>query len=163
MQCGPIRHQIETREGPGGEIDLELRVRETAFAPTGAEGAPIQELFRLLVQDEERNAVICGDVISALAEGRRCLVLSQWKEHCALLADRLRTSDVEPIVLEGGLGKRARSALIDRIERTPRDEPLVVVATGQYLGEGFDCPQLDTLFSPSPSPSKGASSSTRAG
>jgi superfamily II DNA or RNA helicase len=53
---------------------------------------------------------------------------------------------VEPIVLEGGLGKRARSALIDRVECTPRDEPLVVVATGQYLGEGFDCPQLDTLF-----------------
>jgi hypothetical protein len=33
----------------------------------------------------------------------------------------------------------------DRVH-SPRDEPLIVVATGEYLGEGFDCPQLDTLF-----------------
>jgi superfamily II DNA or RNA helicase len=146
MQCGPVRHQIATGEGPAGAIDLELRIRETKFAPAGAAETPIQELFRLLVQDEERSGLVCGDVIEAVAEGRRCLVLSQWKEHCLLLAERLRSSDVEPIVLEGALGKRARSALLDRIECTPRDEPLVVVATGQYLGEGFDCPQLDTLF-----------------
>jgi superfamily II DNA or RNA helicase len=146
MQCGPIRHQIATREGPAGKIDLELRVRETTFAPAGAAEMPIQELFRLLVQDQERIGLVCDDVIESLAERRRCLVLSQWKEHCALLAGRLRSNGVEPIVLEGGLGKRARSALLDRIESTPRDEPLVVVATGQYLGEGFDCPQLDTLF-----------------
>jgi len=38
------------------------------------------------------------------------------------------------------------AALLDQIENTPADEPLVVIATGQYLGEGFDCPQLDTLF-----------------
>jgi superfamily II DNA or RNA helicase len=106
----------------------------------------IQELFRQLVQDQERGAPVCDDVIEALAEGRRCLVLSQWKEHCLVLASRLRRSGVEPLVLEGGLGKRARSALLDRIECTPRDEPLVVVATGQYLDEGFDGPQLDTLF-----------------
>ncbi len=49
-------------------------------------------------------------------------------------------------ILEGGLGKRARGAIIDRIESTPSSGELVVVATGQYLGEGFDCPQLDTLF-----------------
>jgi superfamily II DNA or RNA helicase len=146
MQCGPIRHQIATHEGPAGDIDLELRVRETTFAPAGADETPIHELFRLLVQDQERGGLVCDDVIEALAEGRRCLVLSQWREHCALLADRLHSSGAEPIVLEGGLGKRARSALIDRIGCTPRDEPLVVVATGQYLGEGFDCPQLDTLF-----------------
>jgi superfamily II DNA or RNA helicase len=146
MQCGPIRHQIATREGPASEIDLQLEVRETTFAPAGAAETPIQELFRLLVQDEERSGFVCDDVIEAVAEGRRCLVLSQWKEHCLLLADRLRSSEVEPIVLEGGLGKRARTALLDRIESTPGDDPLVVIATGQYLGEGFDCPQLDTLF-----------------
>ena len=50
------------------------------------------------------------------------------------------------MILEGGLGKRARVAVLDQIEQTSLDEPLVVVATGQYLGEGFDCPQLDTLF-----------------
>jgi superfamily II DNA or RNA helicase len=146
MQCGPIRHEITTREGPAGEIDLQLAVRQTAFTIAAAAETPIHELFRQLVEDEARSNLVCADVIAALAEGRRCLVLSQWKNHCALLAEGLRKRGISPFVLEGGLGKRARVALLDQIERTPRDEPLVVVATGQYLGEGFDCPQLDTLF-----------------
>ena len=79
-------------------------------------------------------------------EGRRCLVLSQWKEHCRLLTAGLRARGVSPLVLEGGLGKKARDAIVQQIESTPTAEQLVVVATGQYLGEGFDCPQLDTLF-----------------
>ena len=97
-------------------------------------------------ENEERNTLVCDDICAALAEGRRCLVLSQWKEHCNLLAEGLRSRGFSPVVLEGGLGKRARAALLEEIERTPLSEPLVVVATGQYLGEGFDCPQLDTLF-----------------
>jgi superfamily II DNA or RNA helicase len=146
MQCGPTRHEIATREGTAGEINLQLAVRETAFTIAGAAETPIHELFRLLVEDEARRTLVCADVVAALAEARRCLVLSQWKEHCALLADGIRSRGVSPLVLEGGLGKRARAALLDQIERTPHDEPLVVVATGKYLGEGFDCPQLDTLF-----------------
>jgi superfamily II DNA or RNA helicase len=145
MQCGPIRQRIATSEGPGGEIDLQLTVRETGFATATAETL-IQEVFRLLVEDKERSALVCADVLDALAGGRRCLVLSQWKQHCRLLADQLRSSGVAPLVLEGGLGKRARTALLEQIEATPPEEPLAVVATGQYLGEGFDCPQLDTLF-----------------
>ena len=145
MQCGPIRHQIATGERTHGAIARSLDVRETAFAVVDS-GAPIHELFRLLVENEERNTLVCDDILDALARGRRCLVLSQWKQHCNLLAEELRTRGVSPVVLEGGLGKRARTALLDQIERTPRSKPLVVVATGQYLGEGFDCPQLDTLF-----------------
>ena len=107
---------------------------------------PDPRVFRLLVEDRERSALICEDIVCALAEGRRCLVLSQWKEHCGLLADGLGKRGISPFILEGGLGKRARVAVLDQIEQTSPDEPLVVVATGQYLGEGFDCPQLDALF-----------------
>ena len=146
MQCGPIRHRIASGEGPAGELALELEVRETDHAIAAAAEMPIQAVFRLLIEDETRTALVCEDVLEALAEGRRCLVLSQWKEHCHLLAESLRTRGASPLVLEGGLGKRARDAIIERIENTSHDEPLVVVATGQYLGEGFDCPQLDTLF-----------------
>ncbi|MHB8696111.1 MAG: DEAD/DEAH box helicase [Solirubrobacteraceae bacterium] len=85
-------------------------------------------------------------MLAALAEGRRCLVLSQRKQHCHALAERLQSRGVSPLVLEGGLGKRARTAQLEQIEHTPAEQPLVVVATGQYLGEGFDRPQLDTLF-----------------
>lgn len=146
MQCGPIRHRIASSESPAGEISLELIVRETGLAFADTAEQPIQEVFRLLVEDEQRTTLVCDDVLAALAEGRRCLLLSQWKQHCHALAERLQSRDISPLILEGGLGKRARAALLAQIESTPRGDPLVVIATGQYLGEGFDCPQLDTLF-----------------
>jgi superfamily II DNA or RNA helicase len=146
MQCGPVRHQITNRAGPAGEINLELIVRETRLAFPDAPAQPIQEVFRLLVEDSGRIDQVCDDVLAALAEGRRCLVLSHWKQHCHALAEHLQSSGVSPLMLEGGLGKRARTEILGQIENTPTDEPLVVIATGQYLGEGFDCPQLDTLF-----------------
>lgn len=146
MQCGPIRHRIEGNESPNGQVELNLAVRETQLALADAVEKPIHEVFRFLVEDDQRTDLVCDDVLAALSEGRRCLVLSQWKQHCHALAERLQSKGITPVVLEGGLGKRARAALLDQIEGTPRSSPLVVVATGQYLGEGFDCPQLDTLF-----------------
>ena len=146
MQCGPIRHTIAISDGPAGAIDLQLEVRETQFTLANAAETPIQEQFRQLVENEARTALVCDDVLAALSEGRRCLVLSQWKEHCNLLANGIRERGATPLILEGGLGKHARAAILDEIDNTPDEQPLVVIATGQYLGEGFDCPQLDTLF-----------------
>jgi len=146
MQCGPIRHRIASSEGPAGDLTLDLRVRESTLVIAGAGETPIQEVFRLLVDNDARTAFICDDVVEALNEGRRCLVLSQWTEHCHLLADGLRARGVSPLALEGSLGKRARAAIIKQIENSPPGEQLVIVATGQYLGEGFDSPQLDALF-----------------
>jgi superfamily II DNA or RNA helicase len=146
MQCGPIRHRIEGYASRPGDVELELAVRETQLAFADAGEKPIHEVFRLLVEDERRLDLVCDDVLAALAEGRRCLVLSQWKQHCHALRARLQSKAVSPLLLEGGIGKRARAALLAQIDSTSRSDPLVVVATGQYLGEGFDCPQLDTLF-----------------
>jgi superfamily II DNA or RNA helicase len=112
----------------------------------GAGETPIQEVSRLLVENDARTAFICDDVVEALNEGRRCFILSQWTERCHLLAEGLRARGVSPLILEGSLGKRARAAIITQIENRPPGEQLVIVATGQYLGEGFDSPQLDALF-----------------
>lgn len=146
MQCGPIRHSISRSSGLPGDLRLELIVCETGLTFEMNDATSIQELFRALVHDSNRIEAICQDILSALQEGRRCLVLSQWKEHCRLLAEQLEACGKKPFVLEGGLRKKARIALIEAIRNVPPQEGLLVIATGQYLGEGFDCPQLDTLF-----------------
>jgi len=115
MQCGPIRHQIANSEGPAGDLRLELLVRETDLAIAAAGETPIQQVLRLLVDNEARTAFICDDITEALNEGRRCLVLSQWTEHCHLLADGLRARGFSPLALEGSLGKRARAAIIQTL------------------------------------------------
>lgn len=147
MQCGPVRHRISPKETEArAELALDLRVRETTFSFTGDEDASIQEVFRALVEDVPRTELVARDVVAALAGGRRCLVLSQWKEHVERIAQCLREAGKKPFVLEGGLGKKARKAILDAVDSAGPEDDLVVVATGQYLGEGFDCPQLDTLF-----------------
>jgi len=143
MQCGPIRYKMQDLETA---LVKQLVVRETSFTQPVDGQKPIQEIFRELVQHEARNALIREDVRQAVSEGRRCLILSQWKEHCRLLAEALATCGLQAVVLDGTLGKKERKTLLQRIESTPRAEPLIVIATGQYLGEGFDCPQIDTLF-----------------
>jgi superfamily II DNA or RNA helicase len=143
LQCGSIRHTMAPIEN---SFSRTLLLRETSFTFSDDEDPPIQEIFRCLVRHDGRNELIRTDVCQALAEGRRCLILSHWKEHCELIADGLRERGKTPLVLSGTLGKKTRSAMLASLEDTPSDKELLIVATGQYLGEGFDCPQVDTLF-----------------
>jgi superfamily II DNA or RNA helicase len=123
-----------------------LVVRQTALAYPGDGDSPIQEIFRELVKDVARNDLIENDVCEALDRGRRCLILSQWKEHCEILAEGLVQKGRSPFVLSGTIAKKKRSAILNSIQDTGLDKELLIIATGQYLGEGFDCPQVDTLF-----------------
>jgi len=143
MQCGPIR--CELKDFPA-DLSLRLNVRETPFAVPTEERPSIQDIFRNLVRDESRNSLIEEDVIRALNDGRQCLILTQRTEHCRSLADRLMQKGKVPFVLSGAVGKRERSSILAAIENASPQKELLVIATGQYLGEGFDCPRIDTLF-----------------
>jgi len=143
MQCGPIR--CELKDFPA-DLSLRLNVRETPFAVPTEERPSIQDIFRNLVRDEPRNSLIEEDVIRALNDGRQCLILTQRTEHCRSLADRLMQKGKVPFVLSGAVGKRERSSILAAIENASPQKELLVIATGQYLGEGFDCPRIDTLF-----------------
>ena len=163
QQCGPVRHQIKLHERDtldgGQQLRRELLVTPTDFRyvtddDLSRPGA-IQAVYRALVDDAGRNEQVIGDVQTALAAGRHCLVLTQWTRHVELLAEALRALGHDPVVLRGGLGVRARAAALARLVPTEGDPPLLAVATGSYLGEGFDCPALDTLFLVAPIAFKG--------
>ncbi len=159
MRCGPVRHRFE--EGAGGPgsrntvLDRRLIVRETAFDPELAEEPAIQEVYRALIEDDERNHLICADVRKVLAGGACCLVLTEWREHLARIAEELEGAGVSAVVLHGGLKKKDRQARIAWLKDASRESPTLVLATGQLVGEGFDLPRLDTLFLPFPISFKG--------
>ena len=152
MQCGLIRHEMGNS---ASSLPVKLIVRETVFGYLEEDSQNIQELFKNLAQDEMRNSMIVQDVLAAAAQGRRCLILGQRTDHCAALTAALAEKGVEPFMLNGLQGKKQRTTLLKAVQETPADKPLVVVATGQYLGEGFDCPQMDALFMAAPSSFKG--------
>lgn len=164
LQLGPVRHTMSAPESgtlaaaaAGGAPERSLVVHLTEFVYRGEAdpSAPggIAAVYRDLRADEARNQQVLTDVLAALARGRNCLVLTQWTAHVAVLADLLRAAGHDPVVLRGGTGAARRRDALERLR--PDDGPLLVVATGPYIGEGFDCPALDTLFLAAPIAFKG--------
>lgn len=167
LQLGPVRHTLVPP--PAGTLggrfpDAQtpepiLHVHPTGYRYTGdvdptAPGG-IAAIYRDLVADDARLRQIADDVFAALARGRHCLVLTQWTEHLDRLATALAERGHEPVVLRGGMGAKSRAAALARLDPQPEGPPLLVVATGPYVGEGFDCPALDTLFLAAPVAFKG--------
>jgi len=151
MQCGPVRNAADPAPS---NLKLELEVHETDLALDLNEDAPIHEVLGAVAEDPGRARQIAQDVIAEVEAGRRCLVLSERKSHLASLAEELRNLGVEPLVLHGGMKRATEQQVMDRLE-SAADGPLVLAATGQYVGEGFDCPPLDTLFLAFPISDKG--------
>ena len=163
QQLGPVRHTMSGPE-PGtlaaaadavAERSLTVHLTDFHYRGDADPSAPggISAVYRELVADESRNRQLITDVLSALNRGRHCLVLTQWTAHVDLLAGLLRDAGYDPVVLQGGMSAGRRRQALDRLR--PDDGPLLVVATGSYVGEGFDCPALDTLFLAGPIAFKG--------
>ena len=150
MQCGPIRYSVSARsEAAKRPFDHVVRIRKTSFRHSGgpaSEPLTIQELFRAVAIDEERNALIFDDVLHALDAGRSPVVLTERTDHLETLATRLSRFARHVVVLRGGMSEKRRRETAQLLARIPDSEERVIVATGRYLGEGFDDARLDTLF-----------------
>ena len=106
----------------------------------------IQELYARLVEDSTRNELIFDDILTALEAGRSPVVITERKDHVTILADLLSKFARNVIVLRGGMGARQLRATAQSLAAVPDNEERLLVATGRYLGEGFDDARLDTLF-----------------
>jgi len=178
LQTGPIRHTMahaKTADHPGSDrqaqLDLAptserlatpkpvLRVHQTRFCYSGevapSEPGGMAVVYRELAADEARTAQVVADVVAALQRGRHCMILTQRREHVDDFHRALHGRGYDPVILWGGMGAKARAAALERLDPQPGGVPLLVIATVQYVGEGFDCPVLDTLFLAAPIASKG--------
>ena len=151
MQCGPIRHRVNAKEQASQrQFEHLVFVRPTAFQPlrTANPNVRIQfhDLYDELIRDGERNRRICDDVIRAAREGRSPLVLTERNEHLDELASRLQPAIRNVIVLRGGMGKKQLQEIRGNLAAISSVDERVLLATGRYVGEGFDDPRLDALF-----------------
>ena len=90
--------------------------------------------------------MIFDDVLKALEAGRSPILLTERKDHAHRLAERLGRFARNVLVLRGGMGTRQRREIMQRLEDIPETDERVLIATGRYVGEGFDDARLDTLF-----------------
>lgn len=105
--------------------------------------------------DVERLQQIYDDVIEAYERNSRILVLTTWKAHLESLRSRFEAAGLKPVAFTGAMNAKERRVAVDLLATTDDAEPLLVLGTGSYIGEGFDCPKLDTLFLAAPVSFKG--------
>ncbi|MCB5253272.1 MAG: DEAD/DEAH box helicase [Candidatus Cloacimonetes bacterium] len=150
MQCGPIRYVVDAKS------QLKLRlfshkviVRYTDFksviTPDRAE-VKITEIYQALVDDPIRNDMILDDIISAIVAGRSPLILTERTAHVEFFTSKLAGFSKHVIALRGGMGRKQLKAVMERLHSIPEEDERVIIATGKYIGEGFDDSRLDTLF-----------------
>jgi superfamily II DNA or RNA helicase len=149
MNLGPIRYRVNAKkQAAERSFTHTVYIRETAFdcdVTTSATTA-IHHLFQNVWQDETRNHLIVLGVIAAVSKNRQILVLSERTEHLEILRRGLVDQTPNLYVLKGGLGKKQVKAIMQELRSIEPGAPVVILATGRYLGEGFDLPNLDTLF-----------------
>jgi superfamily II DNA or RNA helicase len=151
MQCGPVRHRTDAKaQAAARPFAHQVFVRPTNFRPSFPPDldprVEFHQLYEGLRNDDARNCMICADIVSTIRDGRSPLVLTERTEHLRDLAQRLSPEIPHLILLQGGLGRKALAAALARLAEIPNNEGCAILATGKYVGEGFDHPRLDTLF-----------------
>jgi superfamily II DNA or RNA helicase len=150
MQCGPIRHRTTAAEQAAergiGQKVIQRRTR-SVLPPEVHVGDPnaLQEIYQALSEDEERNDQIVADVVAALEKGRCPVVISERREHLDVLA-KLFDGRVDYLAIMRGQMKKAEKIKAQETLDAPPEKRRLILATGAFLGEGFDDPRLETLF-----------------
>src|SRR5207249_7745116 len=148
MQCGPVGFSMSARtmtETTPFEHKVTPRHTEFRMAPDLTD-VTIQDIYAALVDNAPRNEMIAGDMVRAVESGRCPLLLTGRTEHLQYFAAKLAGVAKHVFVLKGGIRKKQRRATAAALASVPEDESRVILATGSYIGEGFDDARLDTLF-----------------
>ena len=150
MQCGPVRYRVDAKsQAATRSFSHKVTIRETGFrlALDLERQSPLQitALYAALARDEKRNDHIFDDVLTSLEARRRPVILTERRDHLDYLRARFQRFTKNLVVLYGGMSATERREAEERLKR-PDNEERLVLATGRYLGEGFDDASLDTLF-----------------
>jgi DNA or RNA helicases of superfamily II len=148
MQCGPIRFkETAKKQIAASPFKHAVFARDTDFRmPFELPDLKIQDIYAALIIDKHRNELIFNDLLKALRMGRSPLLLTERTEHLEQITEQLKGFVQNIIVFRGGMGMKQRKALADQMQAIPDGEERVIIATGRYIGEGFDDARLDTLF-----------------
>lgn len=145
MQCGPIRYLVDAKSQADKRTFSHFIIPRFTRARAPA-GSSIQELYAAIVKNENRNASLMEDAVWLVYEGRSPILLTERKEHAAQLAALLQKKIRNVFLLVGSDKPKEKREKLAALQEIPASEEVVVVATGKYIGEGFDAPRLDTLL-----------------
>lgn len=145
MQCGPVRYLVDAKSQAEKRTFSHFVVpRFTRMRLPDANG--IQDMYAGVIENDNRNELLVSDALNLVQEGRTPILLTERKEHAVLLAGHLSDKVKNVFLLIGSDKQKEKREKMTALQNVPDDEDVVVVATGKYIGEGFDSPRLDTLL-----------------
>ena len=145
MQCGPVRYRVDAKtQAEKRSFEHYLIPRFTSFRNISDDN--ITTLYKKLSEDTARNNLIINDAVLAVKNHRTPIILTERREHVATLTEMLKPYCDNVVSIVGTTSVKSRRETLERLEKITKDESLAIIATGRYVGEGFDYPRLDTLL-----------------
>ena len=151
MLIGPIRHSytaIERNLKQG--IPHVVIPRYTRTVRINEDRKDSNALYKLVSNSQNRNEMIISDVMAAVKNGKTPVILTRLKEQARFLYERIASTEKNVFLMYGDNKDQENVEIRNRMKYVPEGEQLILIATGQKIGEGFDFPRLDTLFLAAP-------------
>lgn len=147
MQCGKIRYTADAKS----QMDRQSFVRTliprfTSFRNVSSDTKTYTQTIEALSTDKMRNNLIIEDVKTVIAEGRTPIILTNLTSHVRILTELLQPHAMHVVSLVGADSAKEKNMAMEKLDKIADSDSLVIIATGKYIGEGFDYPRLDTLF-----------------
>ncbi len=147
MQCGPLCYVVDAKsQAEKRSFTHTVIPRFTSFRCLSSEEKSITQIYSELASSEMRNRQITDEALTVIQQNRTPIILTERREHANALAAILSDKCLNVITLIGTMSAKDKCETMTRLESIPATEPLIIVASGKYVGEGFDFPRLDTLL-----------------
>ena len=151
MLLGPIRHSYTAKERAEAQgIGHYVFPRFTRVIDTNETKNDINGAYNLISNNIVRSEMIAEDTRNAIAEGRTPVILTRYKEQAKHLYDNLAEAADYVFLLYGDNSDKENLEIRKQLKEVPGDKSIILIATGQKIGEGFDFPRLDTLMLAAP-------------
>ena len=150
MQCGDIRYKVDSLKF-NKELNIPMKVivkkSHLNFTNPNVDNYELNEINDLIAKDVIRSENIIKDIKKEYENGKNILVLTERLELMNYVYDKLSKYTNNIFKYYGGIGKtvlKNYEELINQINEIGSNK--IIVATGSYIGEGFDDSKLDVLF-----------------
>ncbi len=153
MAAGPIRHKVKNTTE---KFEQQVIVHQLYDTPPRQliqpeERPKISDAYRWIMENDDRTQRVIDNVLACVHQSRHPIVLTERREHAESINAILLEKGIDSVVLKGAMRVAERKEIDERLPTSQ-----VVVATGKYVGEGFDLPRLDTLLLAMPIAWKGS-------
>ena len=151
MLLGPIRHRYSVKEqADAWGLDRYVYPRFTRVVNISGEKLEIYNADSLIAESSVRNEQIISDAEQCIQNQRTPVILTKLKKHAETLYSLLQGKADHVFLIYGGQSAKQNQEIKEKMISIPKDKSLILIATGQKIGEGFNFPRLDTLLLAAP-------------